>query len=105
MSKQRPYGNFEEAYLSILMNFYKNDLDALINKITSFDKKYIDAIIPSDFFYNKPHIKFFWLCLCYMYGEIDNTSSEHFIKTAYIPKENICICLDDIEYAIERIVI
>ena len=77
MSKQRPYGTFEEAYALIIMeitpNKFNRFIEDLINTMINIDQSEYPSMYADMLFYRTypRYVIDFWLCLCRMYGEMD----------------------------------
>ena len=124
MSRQRPYGDFEEAYIDMMLNnapralddfliylIYASNVDLLCYRNNdnflwfksaidySNDQVYFPVI-----FYRNEYLQMLWLCLCRMYGEV---CGDHVLRCSifksYIPISNIEMALDDLRYCIDRV--
>jgi len=103
MSKQRPYGTFEEAYMIQMLTripevlddfiFSLIDLNDLLNKIDPlFSFKYIQL---QRRFYDEPLICEYWKGLCRMYGHVSV-----YDEANYILAENFNLCIEHLVYLI-----
>ena len=124
MSKQRPYGDFEEAYIDLMLNnapkelddfvlylIYASNVDSLCYRNNnnflwftgaidySYDRVYFPVI-----FYHTRYLQALWICLCRMYGEVcGDTVSCSSLFESYIPRANIKMALDDLRWYIDEL--
>lgn len=93
MSKQRPYGTFEEAYVIQMLTRIPEvfddlvlsliDADILLDKVPAW--RYIQLPFR---FYDEPLICEYWNGLCRMYGSVFT-----FDRMNYILAENLDLCI------------
>lgn len=103
MSKQRPWGTMFEAQVSYGLKYEQEAFDKLKDYISGFSKLYVDMRLPHTLC-NNSWIQQFWWCLCRLYGNQEYIENqEHSITASYIPKQNLQICLDDLEMAIYQV--
>ena len=94
MSRQRPYGTFEEAYI-LLLNTSNSELyKEFVQQLKGFDElgkqgKTNRMRLPAKFLLNHQEYIPFWQCLSRMYGEIFAEPSESYIYT-----ENISMLIE-----------
>lgn len=105
MSKQRPYGTFDEAYTLIIMkitpNKFNRFIEDLINTMVNIDQSKYPLIYADMLLYRTypRYIINFWLCLCRMYGEMDVMEP----VSSYIYTENTQLILEYIKDLIYQI--
>lgn len=94
MSKQRPYGTFEEAYMIQMLTRIPEVLDDLI--LSLIDANILLYKVPAwryiqlPFrFYDEPLICEYWNGLCRMYGHISVCDQDN-----YILAENLDLCIE-----------
>lgn len=86
MSKQRPYGTFEEAYV-LLLNLNDNQLyTEFMNELHGFNElgkegKATRMRLPSKFLLSHDEYVIFWQCLSRMYGEVFENPVESYVYT------------------------
>ena len=110
MSKQRPYGTFEEAFYNELVTRHFEDFDELMLDITYFhyvnnqNRDITSMVLPWKYIFGthgKNHIiVIFWQCLCYQWGECSSNITE-----SYIPSKNLDMLIDDVVYSTHYIVV
>jgi hypothetical protein len=124
MSRQRPYGDFEEAYIDLMLNnapkelddfilylIYASNVDSLSYRSNdnflrfkgAIDYSYDEVHFPM-VLYNSEYLHALWMCLCRMYGEV---CGDHMLRRSlfrsYIPISNIKMALDDLRWYIDKL--
>lgn len=100
MSRQRPYGTFEESYIIQMLDRIPEVLDdfvcGMIRSMIEFENLSdrvhdLKKIHLPFIFYDEPLIREYWYGLCRMYGDICTIKENN-----YILAENIDLCVDHI---------
>lgn len=124
MSRQRPYGDFEEAYIDLMLNnapkelddfilylIYASNTDLLCYRNNDNFLRFMGAIdylcdqvyFPFMFYHNE-YLETLWMCLCRMYGEVcGDDVVRNSLSESYIPISNIKMALDDLRWYIDEV--
>lgn len=105
MSRQRPYGTFEEAYILMLSIYNKNLFEAFLYDCKRFadlgSKNKIEKMrLPATYILGingRSYIPF-WQCLSRMYGEMFGNPSDSYVYT-----ENLDMMIYNIEHIYEQV--
>lgn len=97
MSRQRPYGTFEEGYVIQILDRVPEDFDEFVLEMIRFEKfikthSNIEFVGLPFIFTDSPLIREYWYCLCRMYGEIT------------IPKENNYILAENFPLLVDHLI-
>lgn len=96
MSRQRPYGTFEESYMIQMLDRIPEVLDEFVLSMIEFKKlsyriHNLKIIRLPFIFCDEPLIREYWYGLCRMYGDVYGIKENN-----YILAENIDLCVDHI---------
>ncbi len=103
MSKQRPYGSFEEAYILWLINNDNKTYKRFIKNCRGFEDlgkqgKTKRMRLPAIFLEDYKEYILFWQCLCRQYGEMFMIASDSYIYT-----DNLSMMLEYLDSIYEHV--